>query len=84
MCITAVAGQEIGINGFATSEAFLGAVPEADAIFAEHPTEVDLVTIEEGGEIEQATVEVFDHTTAGVDRLDLLLELGGGGLTPIL
>ena len=80
----AVTGQEIGINGFAASEAFLGAVPEADAVFAEHPTEVDFVTIQERGEVEETTVEVVDDTAARVDRVNFVFALGGAGSATIL
>src|SRR5271168_1770667 len=65
-----VAGAEVArVEGFAPGEAFVLAVIETDAVFAQFPAEVDVLIVDDSGKIEQADIEIFDDATGFQDAV---------------
>ena len=58
------------VDGFAAGEAFVLAVIEADAIFAEAPAEIDFLAVDARGKIEQADFEILDDAAGGVNFVE--------------
>src|SRR5207245_4185332 len=65
------------IKRLAAGKTFVLAVPEADAIFAQPPAEVDFLIVDQCRKIEQAHFQVFHYATRGLDPLERSLDGGG-------
>ena len=52
--------QKFFVDQFSAAKAFLGTVPESNAILAEFPAQAHFPALVERQEIDQADVEVFD------------------------
>jgi hypothetical protein len=51
------------LDGLATGEALILAMPEADTLFSKTPAKIDLFIIDHGGEIQEPGIEVLNHAS---------------------
>src|SRR5580698_3013782 len=68
--------QEILVNGFASAEALIHAVPEADSRLAQLPAEVDFFSPEHGRKVDQSGVEILDHAADFLHLFDGFAQFG--------
>src|SRR3972149_6187312 len=60
-----------------SGEALMGRMPEADSLLTQLPTEKHLVSLPEGGKVDEPGVQVLHQTTKPLDLLDPLSKLQG-------
>ncbi len=77
------------IQRFASGESFVLAMIEADAVLAKPPAQVDFFVINQGREVEQSNLKIFDEATRFKDAIEgglqsfrklLMLDAEGGEL----
>src|SRR3990172_9105427 len=68
---------ELAAQRLPSGEAFLGCMPEADSFLAQSPTEEHLLSLPEGGKVDEPGVQVLHQTTKPLDLLDPLPKLPG-------
>src|SRR5262249_21216950 len=62
--------EKVLVDRLAAAEALVDAVPEADAVLAKLPAEVDFDAAEQRGEVDETGVEIFDQAAVLLDSLD--------------
>src|SRR5690242_17752612 len=67
---------EIFVDGLAAGEAFVDAVPPGDGGLAKFPAQVNFAALEDGGEIDEANVEVLHHAAEFLHLFDDAAESG--------
>ncbi len=75
MLLDGVAGAEVaGVERLAVREAFVLAMVKADAVLAKLPAEIHVLLIDDGGEIQEADVEVLDEAASFENAIERGLE----------
>lgn len=65
--VCSLGSRDALIDGLATGESFVGAMPVGDGLFAQLPAEKDGAAFDLAGKVEQADVDVFYLHANGVD-----------------
>jgi len=76
--------QKFLIDRLATPKSLLNAMPELDAGLAQLPAEINLLTVELRGEVNEADIQIFDHAPVLVDFIEDLFQVLRDRLAPIL
>lgn len=66
---------ELGAQGLPAGEALVEAVPVRDPFLAQLPTEENFFSVPEGGEVDEASIQVLDQAAEGLDLLDPFTQL---------
>jgi len=80
MLFAGVPVDELAINGLTAAEAFFGAVPKIDSLFAQFPAKAYIVIAEAAHEINQADIEIFDQRAGLLDLFQGLFHSRGGSV----
>ena len=72
--------EKLLIDRLAPSKSLVDTMPEPDAGLPELPAKINLFTVELGGEIDEADVQILDHASVLLDLFEYLLQSGSDQL----